>query len=123
MHGTSLCVGLLCIVTISTAGCGGAAQSEVDIGAQVASRRVTPDDPVNPKRIRFDVYGDPYEAAAHGSAEAGLLADERIRLGMRRYAAATLKELGYCPNGFTGPEVVLAPERSRLMRYFYVTCI
>ena len=85
--------------------------------------KITPDDPANPKRIRFDVYGDPFTPAPSGSAEANLPVHVQIRMGMRRYAESKLKELSWCPNGFTGPDAVLAPERNRLMSFFYVECL
>jgi hypothetical protein len=85
--------------------------------------RITPDDPVNPKRIRFDVYGDPYTPAPSGSPESSLPMNLKIRAGMRRYAAQELKKLNFCRCGFNGPDVVLAREDSRLMSFFYVECL
>jgi len=85
--------------------------------------RITPDNTEHPKRIRFDVYGDPFSPAAQGTQEASLRVHEQIRLGMRRYAAEKLRELNYCPRGFSGPDVILSPERKPLVRFFYVECL
>lgn len=84
--------------------------------------KITPDDSKNPRRIRFDVYGDPFPLASPNSDEAKLPVHLQIRAGMKRYAAIKLKELNYCPLGFSGPDVVLASERNRLMSFFYVDC-
>lgn len=113
----------LLLVAMGAAGCGANPSTEVDAETRAKYFRVTPDDPANPKRIRFDVYGNPYDPAPPGGDEARLPSHERIRLGMRRYADSKLKELGYCPNGFAGPDMVLAPERNRLATFFFVTCL
>ena len=85
--------------------------------------RITPDNATNPKRIRFDVYGDPYSPAPSGSAESQLPSNLRIRAGMRRYAAGKLSDLGYCPGGFSGPDLVMASEGNRMASFFWVECL
>lgn len=85
--------------------------------------RITPDNAEHPQRIRFDVYGKPYAPALPGSEESKLPMHLQIQAGMRRFAAEKLAELGYCPNGFSGPAVVLAPENNVFQRFFFVECL
>jgi hypothetical protein len=42
---------------------------------------------------------------------------------MRRYASDELRARNWCPNGFTGPELVLAKESARSTRRFWVDCL
>jgi hypothetical protein len=88
------------------------------------SFKMTPmDDLTNPNVVRFDVWGDPYEPASPDSAESRLPPGDRVLSGMRRYAAIKLKELGFCPHGFVGPERVLAYPQTRMQSFFYVRCL
>jgi hypothetical protein len=48
---------------------------------------------------------------------------ERIPIVMRRNAEVKLSELGYCRNGFTGPDLVLTAESDRRRLFFYVECL
>jgi hypothetical protein len=77
----------------------------------------------NPKRIRFVVHGDPGLRRYAEINNLPLPMHEKIREGMRRYAADELRDRGWCPNGFTGPEIVWASESSRLTRRFFVDCL
>jgi len=81
--------------------------------------RITPDDPANPKHVRFDVPavyvlgfpGDPFPVTL------------QARIATREIAAAHLSMLGYCPKGFSGPEGVFAPDGDRSRSAFVVDCI
>ena len=81
--------------------------------------KITPEDPANPKRIRFDLYRTPYADVQ----DQRLPVHEQIRLGMRRFAIEQLAERGYCPHGFKGPDRVLVPERDIFHRFFFVDCL
>ena len=91
---------------------------------ETPNNRVTPA-PIqgHPYSFRLDVYGDPFKPAEPGSDESNLPYEQRLRAGMRRYAAEKLRELDLCPFGFTGPDIVLAYERSRLHSFFFVDCL
>jgi hypothetical protein len=80
--------------------------------------RITPDNTERPERIRFDLDWTPY---AHAQ-DATLSSNERIRLGMRRYAQEQLELHGYCPYGFHGPDLVLGRRLSE-QYYFFVVCL
>ena len=77
----------------------------------------------NPKRIRFVVHGDPGLARYPEINKLPLPMHEKIREGMKRYAADELRARQWCPNGFIGPEVVLAKEYARLTSRFWVDCL
>jgi hypothetical protein len=47
---------------------------------------------------------------------------EKIRLGMRRYAEAEVAARGICPKGFTGPRVVFRGNRALVHGYFVIEC-
>lgn len=80
--------------------------------------KISPDDPSNPKRIRFDVDSTPYAS----QQDPRLTMNERIRLGMRRLAAEQLAERGYCPHGFNGPDLVLGRKMAGAS-FFFVDCL
>ena len=80
--------------------------------------KVSPDDPANPSRIRFDVDGTPYASLQ----DQRLTMNERIRLGMRRLAAEQLNARGLCPQGFKGPELVLGRKMGGEY-FFFVECL
>jgi hypothetical protein len=72
------------------------------------------------QRLRFDINFTPYADEMSPS----IPSHERIRLGMRRFAAEKLKEAGLCPHGFDGPDMVLVPERGpRDKGFFFVKCV
>ncbi len=77
----------------------------------------------NPKRIRFVVHGDPGLARYPEIGKQSIPMHEKIREGMRRYAADELRERNWCPNGFIGPEIVWARESARLTSHFFVDCL
>jgi hypothetical protein len=77
-------MGLVWVLLSSLIACGNAGVYEE---IEKPATKITPDDPVSPKRIRFDVYGDPYSPPARGSKEERLPVYLKIRAGMRRYAA------------------------------------
>jgi hypothetical protein len=77
----------------------------------------------NPKRIRFVVHGDPGLNRYPDIYNLPLPMHEKIREGMRRYASDELRARNWCPNGFTGPELVLAKESARSTRRFWVDCL
>ena len=93
--------------------------SEEALAARKNYLKTTPDDPANPKRIRFDLYDTPYADIQ----DPKLIVYERIRLGMRRFAGEQLAARGYCPYGFSGPDRVLVPERDIGHRFFFVDCL
>jgi hypothetical protein len=80
-------------------------------------------DQYNPKRIRFVVHGDPGLSRYPDIQALPLPMHEKIREGMRRYANDELRARNWCPNGFTGPEVVLAQESARSTSRFWVDCL
>src|ERR1700754_1957260 len=75
-----------------------------------------------PDKYRFDVFGDPGLELDPSINQLSVPAHEKIRLGMRRYAEVEMANRSLCPHGFDGPEMVLAPERERLHRFFFVQC-
>lgn len=80
-------------------------------------------DPTNSRRIRFVVHGDPGLKRYPEIHQLPLPMHEKIREGMRRYAADELKARSLCPNGFSGPEIVWAYESARLTGRFFVECL
>lgn len=80
-------------------------------------------DASKPGRIRFVVHGDPGLARYPEIDQLRLPTHEKIREGMRRFAADELRDRGWCATGFSGPEVVLGYETERLTRRFYVDCL
>jgi hypothetical protein len=80
-------------------------------------------DPNNPKRIRFVVHGDPGLSRYPEINNLPLPMPEKIREGMRRYAADELRARNLCLNGFKGPDVVLAKASARLTSRFWVDCL
>ena len=108
-----LILGLHLVVTIS---CSSAPQNESP--AKETSYKITLDDPTNPKKIRFDVDSTPYTS----NQDPSLTMNERIRLGMRRYAGEKLKMHKYCPSGFKGPDIVLGRKMSG-ESFFFVECL
>ena len=80
-------------------------------------------DPDRPTRVRFVVHGDPGLSRYPEINSLPLKVHEKIREGMRRYAQDELRTRGICPNGFAGPEVVLAYETERMTRRFWVDCL
>jgi hypothetical protein len=77
----------------------------------------------NPKRIRFVVHGDPGLSRYPDIRALPLPMHEKIREGMRRYAKDELRARNWCPDGFTGPKVVLAQASARSTRRFWVDCL
>lgn len=101
-------------------GCSTASRQTEHIGSSV---QITPDDQAHPKRVRFDVYGNPFPHIELTAAEKALPMHKQLALTMRRNAEIKLRELGYCPNGVTGPDLVLGPENDRRRLFFYVDCL
>src|SRR5690349_16331751 len=97
-----------CLVGALALGC-----ASPTAASKIVSDSVTVD-PANAKVIRFVVNGDPGLAKYPAIQAMSIPVHEKIREGMRRYAADVLAERGLCPKGFVGPEVVWAYERSRL---------
>lgn len=117
----AIALGVICVVaSTSLMSCSSASPRSEYIASSV---RITPDDEVNPKRIRFDVYGDPFPHIELSVEEKKLPMHEQLALVMRRNAEINLRELGYCPHGSTGPDVVLKPENDRRRLFFYVDCL
>ncbi len=81
--------------------------------------KVTPDDDINPRTIRFDLYRTPYV----DEQDQRLPVHEQIRLGMRRFAAEQLMLRGWCKNGFEGPKRVYVPEDDIQHSFFHVECL
>lgn len=77
----------------------------------------------NSKRIRFVVHGDPGLARYPEVLKLPLPMHEKIREGMRRYAADELRARDWCPAGFKGPDVVLVREEDRMTSRFWVDCL
>ena len=80
---------------------------------------ITPDDPANPKWIRFDLYRTPYAE----EQDPRLSVYERIRLGMRKFASEQLASRSLCTHGFNGPSHVYVPENDIEHRFFHVECL
>ena len=95
--------------------------SSVDGGVPIAESVMV--DQNNQKRIRFVVHGDPGLARYPEIKKLALPMDEKIREGMKRYAADELRVRNWCPDGFNGPELVLANESARLTSRFWVDCL
>lgn len=103
------------IAAILTGACAPLPEARHDSGEQV---RVAADEPVNPRRVRFDVptamlMGIPgqYELPMTGQA----------RIATQAIASEALAARGYCPHGFTGPEGIrFSEDRSRGV--FVVSC-
>jgi hypothetical protein len=81
--------------------------------------KVTVDKTMEPMRIRFDLYRTPYAE----EQDSRLSMRERIRLGMRKFAAEQLAERGLCPHGFRGPDSVAASSNDLEHIFFHVTCL
>ncbi|WP_147275239.1 hypothetical protein [Thioalbus denitrificans] len=79
-------------------------------------------DTSDPKRIHFVVNGDPGLEKYPAILELEIPMHEKIREGMHRHAGDVLAELGWCKNGFLGPETVWAMEYARLTSHFFVEC-
>jgi|SRR5690348_584954 len=80
---------------------------------------ITPDNPTKPKRVRVELYDTPYA----DQFDKSIPVRERIRLGMRRFAEERIPPTGYCPNGFTGPELVMASAADPDQAFFFVDCV
>jgi hypothetical protein len=102
------------IFVAALAGCASAG----DAGSSAPDVRITPDDPVNPKHVRFDVPAA-YVLGLPGDRVPITL---QARLATREIAAARLSVLGYCPHGFSGPDTVFAPDGDRSRSVFVVDC-
>lgn len=81
--------------------------------------RVTPDNPANPRSVRFDVpsallFGMPGDRAP---------VTLQARISTRGLAARELAAAGYCPQGFTGPDGVFFPGGDRSRSAFVVDCV
>jgi hypothetical protein len=82
---------------------------------------ITPD-LVWPGRYHFYVYGDPGLRMDPSIRQSNLPGYKQVQEGMRVYVASEFKARGLCPNGFTGPDVVLGP-KATMERHFYVECV
>jgi hypothetical protein len=80
--------------------------------------RMFPDDPANPKVVRFEAPS----ALVIGLPGDRVPATLEARIGSRDIAARMLAAHGYCPNGFTGPEGIHFPDRDRARAVFEVRC-
>lgn len=117
----AMVLGIICaLASTSLMSCSSASRQSADIGSSV---QITPDDEAHPKRIRFDVYGNPFPRTELSTEERRLPTHKQVALVMRRNAEIKLREVGYCPNGFTGPDLVLGPENDRRALFFYVDCL
>ena len=79
-------------------------------------------DPNTAGRVRFIVNGDPGMKKYPEILRLQLPMHEKIREAMRKHAADVLEERGWCPNGFSGPEMVLVDPNARLTSHFFVDC-
>jgi hypothetical protein len=80
---------------------------------------LTPDDPDNPRIVRFDVP----TAMIMGLPGDRMPVTLEARLSTREIATRELAAAGYCPNGFTGPEGVSFPGGDRGRSAFVVECV
>ena len=80
-------------------------------------------DTANSRRVHFVVHGAPGLRRYPELYELPVPMHEKIREGMRRYAAEELRARGWCPNGFRGPDLVLAYRTEPSTSRFWVDCL
>lgn len=86
---------------------------------QIDAVRLTPDNPDNPRVVRFDVP----TAMVMGMPGERMPVTLQARISTRDIAARELAAAGYCPNGFHGPEGVFFPGGDRSHSAFVVECV
>ncbi len=86
---------------------------------QIDAVRLTPDNPDNPRVVRFDVP----TAMVMGMTGERVPVTLQARISTREIAAREFAAAGYCPNGFTGPEGVFFPDGDRSHSAFIVECV
>lgn len=87
--------------------------------SQINEVRITPDNPTNPREVRFDVP----TAMVMGMTGERVPVTLQARIATREIATRELAHTGYCPNGFTGPEGVFFPDGDRSHSAFIVECV
>ncbi len=107
----------LAALAVLVAACASAPQPRV--AQRAAEVTLTPDDPDNPREVRFDVP----TAAIMGLPGGRIPVTLEARIGTREIAARELAVAGYCPNGFRGPDGVFFPNGDRSQSAFIVECI
>ena len=92
-----------------------------DIASEVARSevRVVPDDPVDPRHVRFEV---PTAILLGQPGPDRVPTTFKARIATRDLAARELAARGYCPYGFSGPEGVFFAEGDRGRSAFVVHC-
>lgn len=98
-------------------GCAGT--NSAALGSQIEQVVLTPDNPENPRAVRFDVP----TAMVMGMTGERVPVTLQARIATREIAERELAHAGYCPNGFTGPEAVFFPGGDRSHSAFIVECV
>ena len=97
----------------------GGCAAGIDADVSSPELRITPDDPSNPGIVRFDVP----TAWLLGHPGDDFPVTLRARIASRDLAARELDAVGYCPQGFTGPDAILFPDGDRSRSAFLVRCV
>src|SRR5688500_2274821 len=97
----------------------GCASTDAATGAERTDIRVTPDHPVNPTHVRFEV---PTALLLGQPGPDRIPSTLKARIVSRELAARELAAHDYCPHGFRGPEGIFFAEGDRGRSAFVVHC-